>query len=207
MNTQLAQNTPQGEYRIYVASLSDYNAGRLHGVWIDCDGMNADDLTQTVNEMLAQSKHPNVIRKQCDVCSTIYEGNNQCPNCTSWTFKHINSAEEFAIHDTEGLNDLIGEYTSLSDVAEIVDALESAENPAALIEYAGYCGGDFEYAKEHFEDAYCGEWGTFEKYVEETFDEIYEIPDHLANYIDYAAVARDWEADHYFSNGYVFRTI
>lgn len=41
--------------RIYAASLSDYNAGRLHGAWIDCEGLDADDIGAAVREMLADS--------------------------------------------------------------------------------------------------------------------------------------------------------
>lgn len=44
--------------RIYVASLADYNAGRLHGCWIDCDN-GADAIQEAVNEMLAASPEPN----------------------------------------------------------------------------------------------------------------------------------------------------
>jgi antirestriction protein len=43
--------------RIYVASLSDYNDGRLHGRWIDAD-QEAEALGVAVNEMLASSTMP-----------------------------------------------------------------------------------------------------------------------------------------------------
>lgn len=43
--------------RIYVASLSDYNAGRLHGVWIDVDG-DADELQSHIDLMLQASPEP-----------------------------------------------------------------------------------------------------------------------------------------------------
>lgn len=40
--------------RIYVASLSDYNAGRLHGVWIELDGdTTADEIHEATAAMLA----------------------------------------------------------------------------------------------------------------------------------------------------------
>ena len=39
---------------IYVASLSDYNAGRLHGRWIDAD-QDAEAIAAEVQVMLAQS--------------------------------------------------------------------------------------------------------------------------------------------------------
>ncbi|MGB2756335.1 MAG: antirestriction protein ArdA [Acidimicrobiia bacterium] len=40
--------------RIYVASLSDYNAGRLHGTWIDADD-EPDDVHGAISDMLAAS--------------------------------------------------------------------------------------------------------------------------------------------------------
>jgi len=52
------ESTPEIERtehpRIYAASLSDYNAGRLHGAWIDGD-QPADDIDQQIKEMLAKS--------------------------------------------------------------------------------------------------------------------------------------------------------
>jgi len=43
--------------RIYVASLADYNAGRLHGCWIDAD-QSADAIRDEIAQMLAESKEP-----------------------------------------------------------------------------------------------------------------------------------------------------
>lgn len=43
--------------RIYVASLSDYNTGRLHGVWIDA-AQEADELYVDISTMLSQSPGP-----------------------------------------------------------------------------------------------------------------------------------------------------
>jgi len=43
--------------RIYVASLSDYNDGRLHGAWLDAD-QTAEDLHTGVSDMLAASSEP-----------------------------------------------------------------------------------------------------------------------------------------------------
>jgi antirestriction protein len=43
--------------RIYVASLSDYNAGRLHGRWIDA-AQDVDVIEAEVLEMLAESSEP-----------------------------------------------------------------------------------------------------------------------------------------------------
>ena len=43
--------------RIYVASLADYNAGTLHGRWIDAD-QDADSIHEDVKAMLAESREP-----------------------------------------------------------------------------------------------------------------------------------------------------
>ena len=43
--------------RIYVASLADYNEGRLHGTWIDAN-QDEDELDRAIKEMLARSPSP-----------------------------------------------------------------------------------------------------------------------------------------------------
>jgi antirestriction protein len=45
------------EPRIYVASLSDYNAGRLHGTWLSAN-QTTDDLEEDIQAMLARSREP-----------------------------------------------------------------------------------------------------------------------------------------------------
>jgi antirestriction protein len=45
------------EPRIHVASLSDYNAGRLHGTWLDAN-TTADELQSGIDEMLTSSREP-----------------------------------------------------------------------------------------------------------------------------------------------------
>jgi antirestriction protein len=55
------QTSPEEERkarpRIYVASLADYNEGRLHGVWIDA-AQDEQELERCVKEMLARSPSP-----------------------------------------------------------------------------------------------------------------------------------------------------
>ncbi len=48
---------PERRPRIYVASLSDYNAGRLHGAWIDAD-QEPDEIHTEIQRMLATSSEP-----------------------------------------------------------------------------------------------------------------------------------------------------
>ena len=158
------------ETRIYVADLAEYNNGNLHGVWIDCEGKDAEDLQSEVSAMLKP-------------------GN-----------------EEFAIHDHEGLGS-IGEYTPLSEIAELAELVE--KHGAAFIAYADHVGGT-EYARDSFEEAYMGEWDNEQAYAEDYFDQTMGVPDHLVAYIDYDKFTRDLFIDSMFSedapdgNVYVF---
>lgn len=52
-----AEREPRDEPRVYVASLSDYNDGRLHGTWLDA-AADPDDLADGIHAMLAQSPTP-----------------------------------------------------------------------------------------------------------------------------------------------------
>lgn len=52
-----AEREPVSDTRIYVASLSDYNDGRLHGAWLDA-AAEPDELTEGVTAMLARSPMP-----------------------------------------------------------------------------------------------------------------------------------------------------
>jgi antirestriction protein len=54
---QTAEREARDRPRIYVASLSDYNAGRLHGAWLPAD-VEAEELHEGVRAMLAASLEP-----------------------------------------------------------------------------------------------------------------------------------------------------
>jgi len=56
-NPEEGERERQAQPRIYVASLADYNEGRLYGAWIDA-AQEADELEQSVKEMLARSPSP-----------------------------------------------------------------------------------------------------------------------------------------------------
>ena len=143
--------------RIYVACLSAYNAGTLHGAWIDAN-QDFEGIQEEIQQMLKDSPEP--------------------------------VAEEWAIHDHEGFGSLrLSEYEDLQTVAEVAKAIE--EHGDAFSEYAANVGT--EYALEHFQDAYRGEWESAAAYVEELTRECQEIPDFLDCYIDWESMARDWQ--------------
>lgn len=151
--------------RIYVACLSSYNNGHLHGAWIDVTP-DKEVLQEEINAMLKASPMPD--------------------------------AEEWAIHDHEGLGEL-GEYASLDTIierAEYLDAAEEAGIPEDVaVKLLDYHGGDVEYAKSQMEEDYSGAWDTLEDYVAELYEDLGYLSaagaERLVCYIDWERVARD----------------
>lgn len=167
-------------YQIYIASLSDYNAGILHGKWIDIEGLTTDEIQEEINEILRTSPY---------------------------TKLYGEVAEEWAIHDFELGGIRISEYESLDTIVSIVEAL-TEHGEAFAIYYNDV--SDLETAISNFEEAYQGKYDSFLDYATQTFDEIYahSIPENLRYYIDYNAFARDLDADGYFfEDGHVFRPV
>lgn len=174
------KNTSTDTYQIYIASLSDYNAGILHGRWIDLDGLTTDEIQEEINQILQSSPY---------------------------TKQYGEIAEEWAIHDFELGGIRISEYESLDTIVSIVEAL-TEHGEAFAIYYNDV--GDLEAAISNFEEAYQGEYDSFLDYATQTFDELYahSIPEGLRFYIDYAAFARDLDAEGYFiEDGHVFRPV
>lgn len=54
-NREPTAETPTPQPRIYAASLSDYNNGRLHGRWIDAN-QDVDAISEEIGDMLAGSR-------------------------------------------------------------------------------------------------------------------------------------------------------
>lgn len=156
------------EPRIYVASLADYNAGILHGLWIDLPA-DEDDVWKQIHAMLAASP------------AAKAEGRE---------------AEEFAVHDYEGFGEYrVSEWSSIKELVEMAEAIE--EHGAAFAAYYDNAasGVSLEDAVEKFQDAYLGEWDSFTQYVEETI--VPELtsswPEEAQLYFDVESYARDLE--------------
>jgi antirestriction protein len=129
--------------RIYVASLSDYNAGILHGQWIPAD-QEADEVWAGVNEMLAAS-----------------------PTTRRWG----EPAEEWAIHDFEGFGPVrLGEYENLEHVAALARAM--AEHGNAYAAFASLVGSIDPEQLSDFEDRYIGEHDSLEAYGDQLLEDM-----------------------------------
>jgi len=168
-----------GDLRIYVACLASYNAGRLHGCWIDCDGKDASDIWAEVQVMLRASPYPNV--------TVEYEG------------RDVPSAEEWAIHDSEGFGRMVGESTSFEDVAAIAEALagDNALGFRYLVDDIGYSVSD---AADKAGDVIIfqddSRHDLLTAYAESLVDDCYSealesLPDLIKFHIDYEGIGRD----------------
>lgn len=145
-------------YRIYVASLSDYNAGRHHGAWIDVDEwMDADDLQEKINAILKTS--PEAAE-------------------TGWP------AEEWAIHDMEGFPSNMGENTPIQDILKFVEYAEDQDEGDVFLAYQNYSTdfGDWESAK----DSYYGVYDTMRELAESQIgDQLDACPETIQDHFDW----------------------
>lgn len=60
---------------------------------------------------------------------------------------------------------------------------------------------------QEYEESYQGQYDDFLAFATDFMNDTMDIPDFLANYIDYEAFARDLRHDYWEEQGYVFRNI
>lgn len=140
--------------RIYVASLSDYNDGILHGTWLQAD-QESDDLQEAITEMLAASPT---------------------------TRRYGDPAEEWAIHDYENFGAVrLGEYEPIQTVAAVARGITAhglafaswwAMDPPEVI-------SDDTELKAAFEEHYLGEYDSVTNYGHQLLDDLGVDPDEL----------------------------
>ena len=161
---------PRAAPRIYVASLSDYNAGILHGEWIDATD-DLETMQEELGDMLASSM---MLSRYGEV------------------------TEEWAIHDYEGFGVLhLSEHESLETISRIGDGIIT--HGEAFAAWASHVGSDPE-ELERFEECFLGEWESIEAFAESMIDDDgimdeidKKVPEYIRPYIeiDIEAFARD----------------
>lgn len=153
--------------KIYVACLASYNSGRMHGAWIDLEGVDADDIREAIAGVLKGSPEP---------------------GAEEWAIHDYDD-------DTGALHDL-GEHPDIDDLAARVEAVEeiALEYPDDIVKHLVEWVSDKTEPgnwKAHLNDAYGGQM-TPKDYAAEMAESCGEpIPEHLQHYIDWAAMARD----------------
>lgn len=213
--------------RFYAACLASYNNGVLHGRWIEATP-DADEMQAEINAMLRASRFPNVTVKDAE--ATVIAGGwyrtsateptdwrNDAPEFDGYVFAtpqdicdefniepmDVPSAEEWAVHDYDGIPPSFGEYPGLAKIAAWAEFVEenddwNEEDLATLLSEFG----TIEATKEALEDRYAGTYETFRDYAEEAADETIaafthngKAPQILIDYFDYEAFARDLRMD------------
>ncbi|MCD7985240.1 MAG: antirestriction protein ArdA [Desulfovibrio sp.] len=179
-------------FRIYVASLSDYNNGILHGAWIDFeDCASADCVRDKISAMLATSPYTS----------------------SASAMEYGLKAEEWAIHDYELPGSMkIDEYEDIDLLWSCYETIQELEEDEIepFFAFLDNEGGKYPLCDdiENFRNAYRGTYSSEEEFAEELVDELGyldEMPDHLRSYFDYAALARDlFMGDYYMVDDYVF---
>lgn len=203
--------------QIYIADLAAYNAGHLRGRWIDAN-QTVDELNNAVFQMLLESPQSNIPCTVCHDCGHIrhYEmipkmsgqllsdingwsnpHKISCSDCGSDHLRQTVTAEEFAIHDTDGIN--VGEYASLQTVSELAEQL--ANNGEAYQAYVEHVGSEYA-TPEDFEDLYAGEYETEESFAEQFAD---DTGMETSNYFNWDQFTYDLFMDYSFVNGHIFR--
>jgi antirestriction protein len=158
----MEKNTP----KIYVVSLSAYNAGHTHGKWFDLtEYENEDELLEAI---------------QNKVLST-------CP-----TNSEDEQAEEFAIHDSE--NCRADEYDNLEKLILLTKLSVEHELSMFILQDLLYSVSDINELDDYINDTYRGFYESELKFTEELVDELgylEQMPENLRHYFDYEAFRRD----------------
>lgn len=160
-------DTPQ----IYVACLSAYNNGKLHGMWIDA-AQEADEILDDIQWMLSWSPC-----REYEVC------------------------EEWAIHDFQNWHGIhLNEYEDIEKLAELAQMLsEHGEAYAAYYRYDS-TEASLESFQDNYQGEYENEEDFVYNQLEEQglIKKIEEIG-LPGLYINWQAIARDWFIDSYYS--------
>lgn len=155
----------QSERRIYVACLAAYNAGTLHGEWIDAD-QDAEDIHAAVQEMLKRSPEP---------------------GAEEWAIHDYEGFGPIKLSESESFVTVAALAKAIEEHGEIFAHFYQDQNSdveQALSDFSDNYNGEWDsladYVENYWED--CGEFKGDEK----TWW-------HPTNYIDWERMAKDLE--------------
>ena len=154
--------------RVYVASLSDYNAGRLHGTWLDAN-TDPEEIHAGITAMLAASREPSAE----EWAIHDYEG-----------FGPLRLGEWEPIERVAAIGRGIAEHgLAFAAWADLQDSTEPIDSDQFQDDFMGAYG-----LREEFAEDLLDQWGF-------DLDLIDGIPDSLRLYlrIDSEGLVRDME--------------
>jgi antirestriction protein len=152
--------------RIYVASLADYNAGRLHGRWIDAD-QPAEAIREQIAQMLAESKEP------------IAE---------EWAIHDYDNFGGLSLSEYEDIDRIVEVAFLLMEHRPVFASL--------LGYLGGTCAVDEarRYMEEGYRGEYDSLADYAQELIEECYsDTLKDLPDFIRYHIDYDGIAHDME--------------
>jgi len=162
--------------KIYVACLASYNAGRLHGTWIDLEGLDGEDTHKAIQDQVIKTS-PQWDAEEWAIHDfespvSLGEGEDLAALCK--------------------LSEAIDEHGEAFAVYVNVRHLETPKNISEVV--------------DEFKDRYRGEWASFQEYVEDTlWGEIEsQIPAGLFRHFDWESYARELEQEYCTEDGHVF---
>lgn len=152
--------------RIYVASLADYNAGHLHGRWINAD-QDAASIQAAISEMLAASAEP------------IAE---------EWAIHDYENFGGLHLREYESIETVAAVACGIREHGEVFAGLVSHFGGTSSIEEAQ------RYMEEGYRGAFDRLADYAQELVEECYSEpLKALPDFIRYQIDYEAIAHDME--------------
>jgi antirestriction protein len=152
--------------RVWVGLEGSYAAGRLVGEWVDASDLDGDGVAELLARLQAQDP--------------------------------IEGGEELSIMDAEGWGQVEPKAFPLHELAEVDALLDSRPEAEAL---AGAHGTSYYGTAQDLEDgldsvSIYGPYSDVKDYVYGLIDDgAIEIPEHLENYLDIEAMARDYTMD------------
>lgn len=152
--------------RIYVADLAAYNAGKLHGAWIDAN-QDSSEIFQAINEMLKKSPE----RGAEEYAIHDFEG-----------FGNYSLSEYESIETVSKLALAIEEHGEL--VADVISHVGFTGSEMV------------EEGVSYLEENYSGEYDSLEDYAQQYLEDtgaLNEVPESLRYYFDFEKYARDLE--------------
>lgn len=172
--------------RVYITDLAAYTQAFLIGKWVSLP-MEEDELSQTIKEILIWGE---------EACSDE------------------NIHEEYFLTDWEGEEFFqVGEYTNVFKLNEEVahfKELDLDDNQKKCVSFLieNNIVSNLDEALEKYEDVFIYEDMSFLDLAYQIVEEQYnldELPQFVANYFDYDALARDLQLDQYTEiNGDIF---
>ena len=160
---ETARETKKETPKIYVACLSAYNAGTLHGTWIDAD-QDAEDIQEEIQEMLSDSPEP------------VAE---------EWAIHDFEGFGSFRLAEYEDIE-------TVSALAQLIDEFGEMVASTVWGHTSGDADETKRLLEDCYQGAWDSLEAWAEELLESSGD-LDQVPQHLRSYIDVAAYARDIE--------------